>query len=90
MCTFLFNTSQVVWLGQPVTESSWEPSSGIPASMINEFENGIHRVIDEQSYTSVGQTTFTLSSVLQQKNTDMVPPEAKRVRSDDAIESSNM
>lgn len=75
---------QVVWLGRPVAESSWEPASSLPTTLIKEFDDGIQREIEEHSYTSGGQTICTLSS--SQKDAE---PEPKKVCLRCSIESSN-
>ena len=63
-----------------MAESSWELASNLPPTLIYEFENGIHRNVHEQSYTSGGQTIYTLSSSRQDSCT--AQPDPKKIRLD--------
>ena len=38
---------QVVWLGRPVAESTWEDAASLPSSMISEYEQGISRDVQK-------------------------------------------
>lgn len=89
--SYKFSTSiwiQVVWLGRPIAESSWEPAATLPATMITEYENGVQRDLEEEVFSSGGQTITTIKSVTRQQ--ESTQPEPKRpCRSTNAIESSN-
>lgn len=79
---------QVVWLGRPITESSWEPASSLPSDIIEEYESGIQRDVQEKSYTSGGQTIYTLLSA--RESNSAAQPHTKKPRLDKStIESSN-
>ena len=54
-----------MWLGQTVTDSSWEPESKLPATLVKEYEDGIEREIIEHRYSSGGQVVTTITSELQ-------------------------
>lgn len=66
---------EVVWLGKPVAESTWEPQDNLPDSLVTEYEAGIFREIQRETFTSGGQTVHTLSA-------NSVEPCAKRRRTD--------
>ena len=66
---------QVVWLGRPIADSTWEPESTIPPSLVREYEAGILREIHKQTFTTGGQTVHTLSASARE-------PNVKRPRTD--------
>ena len=70
----------MVWLGKPAIESTWEPSSTLPPSLVADFERGVKHDICKQSSTSAGQTMHTIS-IVHTNETDVSPPEPKRARS---------
>ena len=61
MC--VIHTTQVVWLGKPVTDSTWETAESLPTTLVQEYESGIVRDIQKESFTTGGQTVHTLSTV---------------------------
>ena len=73
---------QVVWLGRPITESTWEPEASLPQTLVKEHEAGITQDIQKDTLTSGGQTVHTLSTTrVQFKNVESIP---KRVKTDPA------
>ena len=64
---------QVVWLGEPITKTTWEAATDLPVEMVKEYEDGLKRDIQEDVYISGGQTVCTLSSALKS-----LQPEAKK------------
>ena len=54
---------QVVWLGRPIAESTWEHSTSLPSSLVSEHERGILRDVEKQPYHSGGQTICVLRSI---------------------------
>ena len=67
--------TQVVWLGRPITDSTWEPESNLPSTLVAEYEAGIVREVQKQTFTTGGQTVHTLSASATQ-------PSVKRPRTD--------
>ena len=62
-----------MWLGTPVTCSTWEEASSLPPSIVADYENGITYNVQEQSFTSGGETFRTFSSGVVEDT-----PDAKR------------
>ena len=80
--------SQVVWLGRPSVESTWEPQSSLPPALIIDYENGIKNEIHSEVVTAGGHTIHTLSTT--SSSTENIPS-PKRVRvelSDVTVDSS--
>ena len=77
----------MIWLGRSVTETSWEVASSLPDVLIEDYERGIQHDLQQQSYTSGGQTIHTLSTVRKVDETS--PPEAKRHCVVDKVQSSS-
>lgn len=76
----------MVWLGRPVTESTWEPAASLPQNLVDDYEKGIQHDVCQLSSTSGGQTIHAIAT--SRKGTDdLSPPEPKRVRS--IVETSN-
>lgn len=65
---------KVAWLGEPVTKTTWENAADLPKEMVKEYEDGLNRTIQEDMYTSGGQTVCILSSALKP-----LQPEAKKI-----------
>lgn len=72
-------SQQVVWLGKPVLDSTWEPLSALPSNLVADFERGVQHDICTHSSTSGGQTVHTIS-IAHTNETDVTIPEPKRVR----------
>lgn len=68
---------QVVWLGTPATESTWEHASSLPQNFVEDFERGVQHSILQSSSTSGGQTVTAISTSRKDKD-DLSPPNAKR------------
>ena len=66
---------QIVWLGRPITDSTWEPESTLPPSLVADYEAGIVREIQKESFTTGGQTVHTLSA-------SATEPNVKRLRTE--------
>ena len=66
---------QVVWLGRPIADSTWEPESTLPSSLVRDYEAGILREIHAETFTTGGETVHTLSASVRE-------PNAKRPRTD--------
>lgn len=49
---------QVIWLGRPMTCSSWEHASSLPTSLVKDYEDGVQRELHIESFSSGGQTLF--------------------------------
>jgi len=65
-CKFIHTLRlQVVWLGDPLTKSTWESAADLPGALVKEYEDGLSREIQGDAYTSGGQTVCTLSSTLK-------------------------
>ena len=47
---------QVIWLGRPIADSTWEPESSLPPSLVADYEAGILREIQKETFTTGGQT----------------------------------
>ena len=79
-----------MWLGRPVTESTWESATSLPENIVQEFEAGIQRDIQEKPFSSGGQTIHTITSTKPNSVQDCVPSSSKKTCIDPtAIESSN-
>lgn len=76
---------QVVWLGRPVTESSWEPKPSLPKELVEDFEQGIEY---EEVFTSGGQSVHTISTKRCDYKTEE-PPQKKLRHVPSSTESSN-
>ena len=59
---------QVAWLGKPIAESTWEPESNLPPSLVAEFEAGILREVQKVTFSTGGQSVHTLSTGATQPN----------------------
>ena len=59
---------QVVWLGRPIGDCTWEPESNLPQSLVAEYEAGILREIQKDTFTTGGQTVHTLSASATEQN----------------------
>lgn len=64
---------KVTWLGNPATKTTWENAADLPREMVKEYEDGLNRTIQEDMYTSGGQTLCVLSTALKP-----MQPEAKK------------
>ncbi len=53
---------QVTQISFSKSVTTWEPASCLPPSLISEYEKGVQRDIDEDVFTSGGQTIHTVSS----------------------------
>ena len=70
--------SQVVWLGKPITESTWEPGESLPVSLVAEYEAGVTQDIQRDALTIGGQTVHTLSSThIENAVTESIPKRCK-------------
>lgn len=49
-------------IGEASSDSTWEVSSSLPKQLVDEFENGVHRDLIDETFTSGGETVHTLSS----------------------------
>ena len=52
-------------MGEPVTKTTWENAADLPREIVKEYEDGLNRTIQEDLYTSGGQTLCILSSTLK-------------------------
>ena len=59
---------QVIWLGKPNLDVTWEPVSSLPPAVVEEFEHGIQAEVVEHTETSCGQHTTTLGVTRSQSN----------------------
>ena len=51
---------QVVWLGRPIADSTWEPESTLPPSVVADYEAGIVQEIQKHSPQGVKQSILCL------------------------------
>ena len=51
---------QVVWLGRPLVECSWELASTLPQYLVAEYEEGISREVQKMAVKAGEQTIHTL------------------------------
>ena len=72
---------QVVWLGRLMTESTWEPETSLPHTLVKGYEAGITQDTQKDTLTSGRQIVHTLSTTRVQKNVETNP---KRVKTDPA------
>ena len=71
---------QVLWLGLHECCASWEPSSSVPQSLVEQFEAGNNpqsRVETATIYGHISGTVITTSSCIEK-------PQAKRIRQERA------
>ena len=81
---------QVVWLGKPDTESTWQPVSLLPSNIIDEYESGYCQKIGVDSFASGGRTVSTLSRTAVQSRSHTDSSSAtKRSKQQVYIESAN-
>ena len=71
-----------------MAESTWKSVSSLPQSLIEDYEAGVKSDIQQYSFSSGGQTIHTLLTV-QKDNQHDIPPDSKRPRLCNSIESSN-
>ena len=45
------------------SKSTWEVSSSLPKQLVDELENGVHRDLIDETFTSGGETVHILSSM---------------------------
>ena len=76
-CQIRITHLQVVWLGTPATESTWEHASSLPQNYVEDFERGVQHSILQSSSTFGGQTVTAISTSRKDKD-DLSPPNAKR------------
>ena len=50
-------------IGEASSESTWKVSSSLPKQLVDEFENGVHRDLIDETFISDGETVHTLSSM---------------------------
>ena len=74
---------QVVWLGRPIADSTWEPESSLPPSLVADYEAGILREIQKETLTTGGQTVHTLSA-------SVIEPSVKCPRTDLSDHTSSL
>lgn len=67
----------MLWLGRPLTETSWEPALSLPSKMVEEYESDVKRDLQEDFSSSGGLTVCTLLSAVQ---SDDVEPNIKKTR----------
>ena len=79
-----------IWLGNPETESSWQPASPLPSKISDEDENGYCQDIEVDSFASGGQTVSTLSKTAVRSKADSDSNSAaKRPKCQVHVESIN-
>ena len=77
LSTYVVPGTQVVWLGRPIAENTWEPSS---SSLLSSYEAGIAQEIYRETFTSGGHTIHTLVT-MPTKDTK-AEPSCKRQKTD--------
>ena len=83
-------TSQVVWLGKPLTETTWELASSLPSKFIDDCERGIvHEVCSNLSSASAGYNIYALSTQSKELEDLLIPSKPKKAHSTIAIDASN-
>ena len=55
-------STKVVWLGRPLTESTWEPETSLPQELVADYEAGFLQEVQRETFTTGGQTIRTLST----------------------------
>ena len=93
-CTNLYSpwltTCQVVWLGKPLTETTWELASSLPSKFIDDYEQGIvHEVRSNLSSASAGHNIYALSTQSKEQADSLIPSEPKKARSALSVDASN-
>ena len=87
---YIVYIQQVVWLGKPEAQSSWQPKSALPAHVVDEYEKGICQEIKVNSFVSGGQTISMLAHGCDSENGSQSDMRRKRKRLDTTeIESTN-
>ena len=62
--TIIFHNSiQVLWLGKPEMQVTWEPASSLSSTLIEEFERGIGVETCQQSTHQYGYEASTIFTV---------------------------
>ena len=51
---------QVLWLGKPDVEVTWEPESSLPQAIVQEFESNITSEVTEKKTSQYGYDCNTL------------------------------
>ena len=49
-------------IGATSSDTTWEICTSLPKQLVKEFENGVHRSVVDESFSSGGETLHTLSS----------------------------
>ena len=76
-----------MWLGRPVTESTWEPRDNLPCALVAEYEAGVTQDIQRNSFATGGQTVHTLSTTRIQSSA--AESTSKRLKIDSTDNVSN-
>ena len=82
---YMYMYLQVVWLGKPMTRSTWEPKSSLPEALVESYEDGLTQEIQREGMASGGQTIYTLSTSLREQP----PPKRPRVECADNLSNSS-
>ena len=70
---------QVVWLGRPEAESTWEQASNLPVKVVTDYEKGIEYGVEAESFTSGGETFRTLFSKPSRDDLAVPSPKCTKV-----------
>ena len=62
-----------------MTESTWEPAASLPLALVDEYEVGIAKEIQDDTLASAGQTLHMLSTASIQPDDE---PRHKRPKTD--------
>ena len=65
---------QVLWLGKPDVEVTWEPESSLPQAIVQEFENNITNEISEKKTSQYG---YDCNTLVVESEMDQLQPNKK-------------
>ena len=80
---------QVLWVGKPDLEVTWEPASSLPKAVIEEFENKIVSEAIEQTENQYGYNAKTILIESQRDSSQDVQPSKKHKVERPVIQDSN-
>ena len=65
---------QVVWLGMPLTKSTWELATSLPKDLVTEYQRGITYEVVTTTSHSGGQNMHILGACHQKDAAELQPP----------------
>ena len=71
---------QVCRIGQTSAQSNWESAASLPSDLIQEYEDGLQREVVHSTFSSGGETIYSLYSTCTGTSGNAGMPPSKKPR----------